>query len=135
MNVRDIEMKLMLCVLPQALTPSTFIIFRNVRNEQPHISMSHHIVPGIFFCFTIFGCYQISENIGPLWRRKYYVIPPQGLHNITSSIEAQNNRSVTHHSVLTIGDDVTLIAKNYGGDCDWFTERSCDLSQKLWLSL
>ena len=42
---------------------------------------------------------------------KYYVIPPQGLRNITSSIEAQNNRSVTHHSVLTIGDDVTLIAK------------------------
>ena len=72
----------------------------------------------------------MRENIGPLWRRKYYVIPPQGLHNITSSIEAQNNRSVTHHSVLTIGDDVTLIAKNYGGDCDWFTERSCDLPPK-----
>ena len=28
---------------------------------------------------------------------------------------------------LTIADDVTLIAKNYGGDCDWFTERSHDL--------
>ena len=76
-----------------------------------------------------------GENIGPLWRRKYYVIPPQGLRNITSSIEAQNNRSVTHHSVLTIGNDITLIAKNYGGDCDWFTERSCDLPQKLWWSL
>ena len=71
------------------------------------------------------------ENIGSLWRRKYYIIPPQGLCNITSSIEAQNNRSVTHHSVLTIGDDITLITKNYGGDCDWFTERSCDLPQKL----
>ena len=51
------------------------------------------------------------------------------------SSDPKNNRSVTHHSVLTIGDDVTLIAKNYGGDCDWFTERSCDLPQKLWWSL
>ena len=48
------------------------------------------------------------ENIGPLWRRKYYVIPPQGLRNITSSIEAHNNRNVNHHSVITIDDDVTL---------------------------
>ena len=40
---------------------------------------------------------------------------------------------------LTIGDDVTLIAKTYGGDCDWFTERSCDLPKNYggvsnWLS-
>ena len=49
-----------------------------------------------------------TENIGPLWRRKYYVIPPQGLRNITSSIEAHNNRNVNHHSVITIDDDVTL---------------------------
>ena len=49
-----------------------------------------------------------AENIGPLWRRKYYVIPPQGLRNITSSIEAHNNRNVNHHSVITIDDDVTL---------------------------
>ena len=75
-----------------------------------------------------------SENIGPLWRRKYYVIPPQGLCNIICLHRGPNNRSVTHHSVLTIGDDVTLIAKNYGGDYDWFTERSCDLPKKLWWS-
>ena len=49
-----------------------------------------------------------KENIGPLWKRKYYVIPPQGLCNITSSIEAHNNRNVNHHSVITIDDDVTL---------------------------
>ena len=35
------------------------------------------------------GASGITENIGPLWKRKYYVIPPQGLHNITSSIEVQ----------------------------------------------
>ena len=82
----------------------------------------------------------MGENIGPLWRRKYYIIPPQGLHNITSSIEAQNNRSVTHHSVLTIGDDITqlpktmveiviglqkghvIYPKNYGGVSNWFSE-------------
>ena len=50
----------------------------------------------------------IRENIGPLWRRKYYVIPPQGLRNITSSLEAHNNRNVNHHSVITIDNDVTL---------------------------
>ena len=78
---------------------------------------------------------MLLENIGPLWRRKYYVIPPQGLCNITSSIEAQTIEVSLITQFLTIGDDVTLIAKNYGGDCDWFTERSCDLPQKLWWSL
>ena len=58
--------------------------------------------------FTTVVSLTTIENIGPLWRRKYYVIPPQGLCNITSSIEAHNNRNVNHHSVITIDDDVTL---------------------------
>ena len=71
--------------------------------------------------------FDIFKRIQGHYGGEYYVTPPQGLRNIIRLHRGPNNRNVTHHSVLTIDDDITLIAKNYGGDCDWFTERSCDL--------
>ena len=54
-----------------------------------HLIILEKIVDSIVNYSQLSSRLHTSENIGPLWRRKYYVIPPQGLRNITSSIEAQ----------------------------------------------